>query len=488
MRLYQKLTLSLLALVLLLGGAPLLAERAASSDQIGAQENPKIIAQFGGTVSDSALAEYVSKIGQSLVLHTEESHESWTFTILDSPVVNAFALPGGYVYVTRGLLALANNEAELAAVLGHEIGHVISGHGEERIKKGNRAGIGVILGTILGGVFGGQDGAADAIELGAKLATGYLAQHSQAQEMEADLMGIHLLTQAGYDPLAQANFLEQLAANEALELLVVGEHYYPNRVDFFASHPATGKRIAKAKSLASKTKEPSGENALNEEVYLSSIDGLVYGDAAREGFIRGQSFSHPILKFTFTVPTGFILTNYSDRVEASNKAGAKFILSGDQNWGGPMDRFIVDRWLPSIALEFGTSNMREVRLTNINGLDAAIGFVDIATPDGLRIAQLTAIRFNDSIIRLAALTKKSDGKSRNKLNTASQSFRKLSADEAASLKPFYLRMHKVQAGDTIQKLSSTMPLTGFREGQFKAMNGYSDGSVMQVGDLVKIIE
>jgi predicted Zn-dependent protease len=467
---------------------PIWAERQANSSQIGARDHPHMLAQFGGAISDAKLSDYVSRLGLQLVSQTDESQEKWTFTVLDSPVVNAFALPGGYVYVTRGLLAIANNEAELSAVLGHEIGHVISGHGEERIKQNNRVGIGVVLGTILGGVFGGQDGAADAIDLGAKLATGYLAQHSQSQELEADLIGIRLLAETGYSPFAQADFLQQLAAKEALELQISGQQYNPNRVDFFASHPATEKRTKKAVSEARKYGPANGQGSLKEKQYLSQIDGIIYGDTAREGFIRGLTFSHPELKFTFSVPAGFILMNFSNHVEAGNKSGAKIILSGEAFWPRGMDQFIREKWIPAIGQEFPVTDFHDLRLLKINGLPAATATANITVKEGPRIAQFTAIRFEDTTIRIVTLSKKSDGKSRNALNTASQSFRRLLAHEAAALSPYHLRVDTVGAGDNVRKLSASMPLTGFGEAQFKSMNGYGPGEPMKIGDLVKIVE
>lgn len=149
---------------------PVQAGRLPGSNKIGAEQNPAIIAQFGGLVGNQKLAGHVDRIGCNLIALTEESNDRWTFTILNSPVVNAFALPGGYVYVTRGLLAIANNEAELAGVLGHEILHVTMHHGEDCIRRNNRAGIGVVI--------GGKDGASDAVQLGVRLAGGCLARHS----------------------------------------------------------------------------------------------------------------------------------------------------------------------------------------------------------------------------------------------------------------------------------------------------------------------
>jgi predicted Zn-dependent protease len=299
---------------------------------------------------------------------------------------------------------------------------------------------------------------------------------------------VRLLVEDGYDPFAQAGFLEQLAAKEALERKVAGEQHNPNRVDFFASHPATAQRTKKAIQAARKSGLDTGQGALKEQAYLGRIDGIVYGDTAKEGYIRGRTFSHPELGFTFTVPAGFILANFSDHVEANNKTRAKMILSGDDLWNGGMDRYLSDRWMPMITREAVISNLRDLRALSINGLDAAMVTVNMDTVDGPKIAQLTAIRYGDSTIRIVALSLKTDGKSRNGLNTASQSFRRLTKDEMAALAPFHLRIATVKKSDTIAKLAGSMPLTGFREEQFKTMNGYSADTDMQSGDLVKIVE
>lgn len=460
--------------------------RTAGSDEIGAKEHPNILREFGGAIGNKALSDYVQNLGLSLVALTTESQERWTFTVLDSPVVNAFALPGGYVYVTRGLLALANNEAELASVLGHEIGHIIAAHGEARIRRNNQAGIGVILGTILGGVLGGSEGAADAIELGSTIAGGILATHSKSEELEADATGIRLLADAGYDPFAAAAFLQQLSAKEALERRIAGQQYNPNVVDFFASHPATGQRKKIATDIASKR----GENAskrLAEAPYLKQIDGMIYGDSAAQGFIRGQSFSHPQMRFTFTLPDGFILQNASTNVSATSKTGARFVLTGDLKWPHAMPSYITDRWLAQLRQEVQVNDLWDIRALKINGLAAATATADITTNEGKKVLQMIALRHGDSTIRLIGVTDRSDGKTRNALNTAMQSFRKLSPSEVAALKPYRIRILKV-TNQSVSQLSAKMPLTGFQAEQFRVMNGYSGGQSPRSGDLVKVVE
>ncbi len=490
MRSFKTLTHVLLLLFLIAALMPSFAaaQRQVGSDRIGAADHPAILSRFGGAIDDPDLSRYVRSVGRKLTDLTSEAGEKWTFTVLDTPVVNAFALPGGYVYITRGLLALANNEAELAGVLGHEIGHVISGHGERRAKRQNRVGLGVVLGTILGGVLGGQDGAADAIKLGTTLAGGMLASYSQKEELQADAIGVRLLASAGYQPAAVADFLKHLAAKEALERRVSGAQYNPNRVDFFASHPATGKRIQKAARAANKTGVRKGEGALSEKNYLDHINGIIYGDTREEGFVRGRTFSHPKMGMTFTVPKGFILNNSPQRIVALHKSGARMIVDGDLRWEGPMDRYIRERWRPQIARHAKIGSLRDLRKVTINGLPGAIAMTDVLTDRGPEIAQLTVVRLGDMTVRIAGLTRKSEGRSRNALNSAAQSVRRLSGAEIAALHPYHVNIRKVQTGDTVAKLAKTMPLSGFRDQQFRAMNGYGPQEILHVGDLVKIVK
>jgi len=467
---------------------PTLADWPEQSVAIGAEEHPKIVAQFGGIIENEALSNYVAKVGGKMIAQTDRADELWTVSVLDTPVVNAFAVQGGYVYVTRGLLAIANNEAELAGVLGHEIAHIVLGHGEERKKQENKVGIGVVIGTVLGGILGGGEGAADAIELSAKLAKGYMASHSKAQEFEADNLGVRLLAKAGYRPLAEADFLDQLSAKEALELKVSGQQYNPNRVDFFATHPATGKRIRKAIAEAAKAGFDAEYGDLNEAAYLRQIDGMIYGDTPREGYVRGLTFSHPEMKFTFTVPRGFVLENSSFQVSATNNSGARFILDGEGVWDGEMTGYIKERWIPGIREFAEVSNVRRVRKTSIHGLDAATAKAVVSTDDGPRFAHLTAIRHGDMTIRITTLSHQQDVQSRDAMIVAAQTFRALADEEIARLSPYFVRIKTVVPGDTFDQLSATMPLTNFRKAQFRAINGYGPGEALQAGDLIKVIE
>lgn len=454
---------------------------------LGRQEHERILNIYGGELRDRGLTSYVARIGRRLVAQTDRSDAAWTFTILDTPVVNAFAVPGGYVYVTRGLLALANDEAELAGVLGHEIGHLVEGHNEERMRRSNNAGLGVIAGAILGGLLGGRDGAEDAIRLGGMIAQGALASYSQKQELQADAFGVSLLARAGYDAYAQAKFLEQLSRWDRLQSRIAGESYNPNRVEIFATHPSNAARIRAAYDLARRTGQARGAGRVSEDAYLNRIDGMVFGDQPDQGFIRGRSFSHPGMRFTFTAPEGFVLSNSPASVVATHRSGARIVLSGDASWGGRMQDYIDRRWLPMLAREIRITGVYRIEPLRLNGLDAAVAEIDFVGPDGPGAAELIAIRHAGHTIRLVGIAPLHDARMQARIDGSMRGFRPLSASEAARLRPFHLSLHRVRRGETAEQLARRMRLRLLPLEQFLTLNGYEDPGDLRAGDMVKIV-
>ncbi len=471
--------------------APCLAKaagRTAAEQAEGDKAYPQILAQLGGAVDDAALASYVDILGNKLALFSSQPDAQWKFIVLDSPIINAFATPGGYIYVTRGILALANDEAELAAVIGHEIAHVTAHHGAERTSTGNRAGIGVLLGAVLGGLANGKEGLKDGIELGAKFAMGYVAQNSQEQEYEADKLGIRLIAAAGYDPQAQADFLDHLAASAELEAKLHGREYNPSQVSFFASHPATADRVRAAiREAESQGLEVDASTPRYEAEYLAAIDGMIYGDSAAQGFVRGRRFSHPEMGFTFTVPKEFVITNSAQAVLAEGPGKATFKLDGGQANGQSLQGFIKRTWLPNLANNVHLGAPGEVQGVDVNGLQAATVFVSARTRRGQVMIQLTAIRFGDQIIRLTGVSAIDDHTTRAALADAVYSFRRLSDSEVAELQPYRIDTYVVQSGDTVGFLASSLPFGEFSEDYFRVMNGYEANVELRTGDRVKLV-
>ncbi len=216
-------------------------------NQIGAEEHPKILAEFGGAYAEKpSLNAYVSQLGNAVAANAERKDVEYTFTVLNTEDINAFALPGGYVYITRGLLTLANNEAEIAGVLGHEIGHVNARHTAERAGQQQNAQIGAAIALILGQMVGGDTGGQLAGGLANEVGADYLGHFSQQQEFEADSLGVRYLTKASYDPQAMASFLDSLNNETHLEARIAGNEAAADAYSMKQSHPRTPDRVQKA--------------------------------------------------------------------------------------------------------------------------------------------------------------------------------------------------------------------------------------------------
>ena len=407
---------------------------------IGAREHPKIVKAFGGAYDDPELAAYVNRIGQKLAKQSELPNIKWTFTLLDSPVVNAFALPGGYIYVTRGLTALANDEAELASVLGHEIGHVTARHSAQRQTNQTVAGVAAAAATIGAVLLGADPSLARGIgDVANTAGAGYVASYSRSQELEADELGVRYLKRLGYDPMAQADFLRSLQASSSLQARIAGQEYDPNRVDFLASHPATADRVTRAAALA----REAGDGKRGRNALLKMVDGIEYGDSGRQGLIRGQTFVHPQLRFKFEAPNGFKLRNSPDAVLAAGPSGAGVIFDATKHPGGSMRDYVAKRWAPALAEKASVKQASELKTLKIDGLEAATVDLLIRTSKGERLANLTAIRSGKTVYRFTGLAPRNASSSVKKATRrTARSFEKLSKSQAAKWRPYRIDVVK----------------------------------------------
>lgn len=473
------------------GEAPqTVASRSASDQRLGDQSHPQILAQFGGEYDDPRVTSYVRELGMNLAAQSEQPQGPWTFTVLDSPIINAFALPGGYVYVTRGLVALAADEAELASVIGHEIGHVTADHTAERRSRATVAQIGVLAATIGAAVLGADSSVIDMVgQAGSAVGQGVVASFSRSQELEADVLGVRYLARAGYDPFAQANFLESMQAQSELQARLSGGSYDANRVDFFATHPATAERVREAIRAAQAQGVPIDAGApRNRERFLQAIDGMVYGDSREHGFVRGRRFVHPALRFEFSVPEQFEIANATQRVTAQGPGGAGLIFDGGRDPGGSLERYIARGWAPQIAQQTRTGRLQQLQSTRINGLEAATAYLPIATGQGERVAQLTAIRTGDgTVYRFFGLARPGDQGVLRRLDAAARSFRRLSQAEAAQARPYRIQVATAQAGDTVERLAARMPFDRANVERFRVLNDLELSDGLQPGDRVKLV-
>ncbi|WP_244487562.1 M48 family metalloprotease [Aureimonas sp. Leaf460] len=442
-------------------------QKADPQSSIGRSQHPKILAAYGGAYSDPKLEQTLAGIVGRLAAVTDDPNRIYRITVLNSPNVNAFALPGGYLYVTRGLLALANDSAEVAAVLAHEMGHVTANHGIERQKREEAAEIaGRVVSEVLSSDAAGR----------AALARGRLslASFSRNQELQADALGIRQTGRAGYDAFAASRFLRAMDSYSHFRAAFQADN--PD-LDFLASHPAAPQRVELAERHAREF-GMNGTGLRDRDRYLSGIDGMLFGDSAVEGYVRNRSFYHPGLGITFQVPQGFVIDNTAEAVLATGPGDTAIRFDGvalAQNSG--LVDYIKSGWIGGLDV----GSIRELR---ISGLEA----VSARAAGGEYVFDVTVIRVGDQVYRfLTALPAASDASVGQIAGTVANSFRLLSPAEKESLKPLRIRILTAAAGDTPQSLANRMTGVDRKLEMFQLLNELGPTTPLQAGERYKII-
>ncbi len=442
--------------------------------QVGAEEHPKIIKRFGGVYDDPDVGGWIAQVGGGLAANSELPDLAFTFTVLDTDQVNAFAVPGGYIYITRGLIALANTEAEIAGVLAHEIGHVTARHTAQRYNR-------TVAANLLTTVLGAATGSREIAQVGQLVGAGVLASYSRDQEFEADVLGVRYMSRTGYNPYGQADLLSQLQRERELALAIAGREGEDPTANFFASHPNTIERVQRAVAAANETGAANAPYRRDE--FLARVDGLIYGGSPDHGYIRGRTFWHPKLRFAFTVPPDFRLINTPRAVYAKGPGGAqiRFDISKKAGGGDPL-AYLTDVWARKLLL-------REVERITVNGLPAATGAADVNTRSGRRGLRLIAVRSSTgAMFRLMFVTPPGlEDRLREDLQRTTYSLRELSPAEAARLKPRRIRVVTVGVGDTVETLAQRMTVDDFPVERFRVLNALTADARLRVGERVKIV-
>lgn len=455
--------------------------------QIGREQHPQVLAEFGGAYDNPQVAAYVQKVGETLVAHSELKGRPFRFTVINSDIYNAFALPGGYVYITRGLLALMSSEAELASVLGHEVGHVTARHTAERISRAQAANI---FSSVLGIGVAILTGSGDAGNLAAQ-ATGsgaavWLAGFSREQEFEADKLGVRYMAADGYDPREAADMLAKLGDGVRLSMKELGRP--PESADEFSimqSHPRTADRVVAATDAArAQGMVVAARPRIGEDAYFDAIDGMAFAGDAESGFVRGNVFTHPKLKFRFEAPKGFRIVNGEDAVRATGPDDASIQLDAKPAPRGvePVD-FLVGIWAKGVRL-------RNVEKIDVNGLPAATGALVGNGRKGQVTLRLVAIRHPDgSYYRLMFVAPSASvAKFNEAFRRATYSFRALGEAEARAAEPLRIRIVTVRPGDTQESLARRMATQDeFDLERFRIYNGLKPGEALAPGRRVKIV-
>ena len=429
--------------------------------QIGDEGSVQVEAQIG-VVEDEALAEYVNAIGQKLATYSPRSGIEYTFRVVEMEEPNAFALPGGYIYVSRGLLALANSEAELANVIGHEIGHVAARHSAQRDTVQKAATLLSVLGMAAAAASSSDGRAIAATQY---LGMGLVASYTRSQERESDRIAMELTSKAGIDPGGMASFLKQL---DNATRLATGASRAPG---FFDSHPATAERFADATTGAQVTRwTPGFSIAGTKRAFFERLDGLVIGPAAKEGVFRENIFMHADLGFALRFPPGWERHNMRDRVLAvAPRSEAIAILE----LAGPGDDPRAK------AVEYARENQivladtAPIRIGNYRAFRAR---ARLRSGQGYFNAWITWIAFRGQVFQLAAGTPgggfpKYDGI----LRSFARGFRDLRPEERDQIDELRLRIAEARPGDTLATLSA-------REGNNWNLNETAVSNALLVGE------
>lgn len=442
---------------------------------IGRDMHPKVLQAYG-KYDDPALQAYVQGVGEKLAAVSHRPNLVYRFTVVDSTEVNAFALPGGYIYVTRGILAYLNSEAELAGVLGHEIGHVTARHAVRQYTAATAAQLGMTLGGIF--VPGLGSNAAQNVMgvLGQALLSGYGREH----ELESDSLGADYLARAGYDPQAILGVLRTLKAQADYAIAQAkAEGRQPQTYHgLFATHPDEDTRLrevlTKASFLAPDQPAPDGR-----EVYLKHIDGLVFGDSAAQGIRRGSHFYHRELDFALEFPAGWRLDNRPDRLLAvapGGKAQAQ-LTSQDLNQRETPREFMIRR------LGIRNPAGEEISPAGLPGYTAPLKI------EG-RPGRVSVVFHRNQAYVLASVAL--DGADPAAVDAAMRqtalSFHPLRDDEKPLAEPLRLRLRTAVAGDTYAKLASGSRLPGDAEAQLRLLNGAYPAGEPTPGQVVKVVE
>ena len=439
-----------------------------ANDSAVARGHQRILAAYGGHYSDPPLEALLNKTVDRLVAASERPDLKYKVIVLNSPAINAFALPTGQLYVTRGLAALANDTSELASVMAHEMAHVIADHASMRQDQARQA---AIASRVVSDVL--SDPSVGALALAkSKIA---LASFSRAQEFEADGIGVGIAARAGFDPYGAVRFLSAMGRNAELKAGASGKD---QSVDFMATHPATPERIKNAQLNARQFSAP-GAGERDQPAYLAALNGIVYGEDPADGFARGRRFMHPRFGFTFVVPEGFSIDNTAQAVLAVRDGGGQVMrldavsVPADQTLGA----YLTSGWIEN-------ADPASVQELTVSGFPAA----SASAKSEEWTYRLYALRFGSDVYRFIYAAKTMTPATEQAFRASVDSFRRLSLSEIEATKPLRLKIVTVRAGDTVEAFAQNhMAHLDHATERFRIINGLSPSDQVKTGQQVKIL-
>ena len=466
------------------------AERSVMSEVAEVAEGKKAHAQVleeYTALKNPRVQAYVNELGQRLAKQSQRANLRWTFTVLDSPEINAFALPGGYVYVTRGIMVYLDSEADLAGVIGHEIGHVTARHGAQRATRQQDAGLGVLAASVLGAVLeaNGVSGAGRmAGDISQTVAAGYIAKYGREQELQADSLGAEYLSRVRFDPNNMVDVINVLKNQErfAADLARAQGRAAPAQNSWLASHPSNDQRLETITRLAAQYKAGTAYNDEGRARYQQVLEGMAFGESADQGLTRGRNFYHAGLGFALTAAEGWRIQNEADQITLMNSAGdaGLIVKMAPPDAGKTHDEIIKKLINPNTG--------RAERL-QINGLAATRFSGTVAGKNGqTQNTELTLITSPSGAVFLFIHAGKDAStlqRSRSQMIETEGTFRALTAADKAAARPWAIRTAAMPRGG-FAELAKTSPLVN-PEQQLRLINGVYPSGDIKPGLLVKTV-
>ena len=444
------------------------------------RENAQLIEALGGAETGPRAA-YVESVGRRVAAFSgiASPAQALHFTTLNSAVENAFSVPGGYVYVTRQLMALMDDESQLAFALGHEVGHIAGNHAHQREEVERelawRALPGILMGQMMGG-FGNRMAIERALEV--KLES---LSFSREQEYEADTLGLRYMIAAGYDPAGAAQLLSALSRETALQARVQGRQ---NRSipEWALTHPLSENRMQRALEEARDTGR-LGSGVHNRDAFLNEIEGLYVDDDPAQGVIDGPVFTHPDLRIQFRVPTGYLMSNGAYAVTVSGSAG-KAQFGGGRSTGS-LDNHVLQVFQQLVRGQ-GQIAIPRPQHTTVNGMPAAFTTAHVNARSGMIDVSVIAYQWDaQHIYHFAMLTQ--GGTGMGPFAPMVNSLRKITPAEAAAIRPRIIHVVTVGPEDSLQSLANRMAYRDFKLDRFLALNNLSANSRLVPGQKVKLV-
>lgn len=444
-------------------------------------QHPRILQMYGGAYHDAKLERFLTNIIRKLTIASHHFHQTYSVTILNSENINAFALPNGSIYITRGMLALANDSSEVAAILAHEISHIRANHGILRLQKEAQLKMTHHMSPHL------------LLSMSKKLHLPLqneqqLAQFSRNQELEADSLALEMLQQAGYDPFALPRLLQTMEAYSNFQNISGTSNA---SLDFLASHPTTPQRIQLAIEKAHKIGKDN-HKIIDRDSFLKSIDGMAFGGSFYTGFIRDNQFIHPQLRIAFSVPNDFTIEHSSHTVWASgsNKIAIRFDAIPHPAGMSASD-YLKSGWI--IGLD--SSSIRPLTIQDLPNqgftrqghlVHNLLGAQARATHEQWQF-DVVVILFNNHIFRFLTAAPRNSQNFAEIAKKTVQSFHPLSTSQLKKLKPLKISIVRVKQGENVANLANKIQHTPNKEKLFRILNALSPTQTLSAGTKVKII-